>query len=208
MNVPAELKKHRIVPVVVLDDADHAPPLAEALLAGGLPVAEVTFRTAAAADAIRKLADRGDMLVGAGTVLTCEQVDRAVDAGAQFIVAPGTNPAVVSHAMERGVPMYPGVATPTDIETALALGVTTLKFFPAGAFGGLATLKAVSAPYGDVQFIPTGGVNIDNLAEYLGFPKVLACGGTWLAKKDMIAAGEFNVITDLTRAAVNVANAM
>lgn len=207
MDVLNEVSKRKIIPVLVVEDAAQADPLAEALLAGGLGVAEVTFRTDAAADAIAKLAGRGDMLVGAGTVLTCEQVDRAVDVGARFLVAPGTNPKVVEHALSRGVAMCPGVATPTDIELAMSLGLRTLKYFPAGAFGGLKALKAISGPYGDVRFIPTGGVNMENLAAYLSHPKVVAVGGSWLAKREMIAAGEWNVITDLTRAAVDVAAA-
>jgi 2-dehydro-3-deoxyphosphogluconate aldolase/(4S)-4-hydroxy-2-oxoglutarate aldolase len=205
MTVLQQLSTHKIVPVLVMEDAAQASPLADALLAGGLGVAEVTFRTQAAQAAIAALADRGDMLVGAGTVLTREQVDRAIDAGAQFIVAPGTNPTVVEHALSRGVPMFPGVATPTDIEMAMSLGLNTMKYFPAGAFGGLNTLNAIAGPYGDVRFIPTGGVNINNLSDYLSHPKVVAVGGSWVAKKTLISAGEWNVITDLTRAAVDVA---
>ncbi len=207
MTVLQQLSTHKIIPVLVIEDAEQASPLADALQAGGLGVAEVTFRTSAAEEAIRNLADRGDMLVGAGTVLTREQVDRAVDAGATFIVAPGTNPTVVEHALSRGVAMFPGVATPTDIEMAMSLGLNTMKYFPAGAFGGLKTLDAISGPYGEVRFIPTGGVSINNLSDYLSHPKVMAVGGSWLAKKTLISAGEWNVITDLTRAAVEVAAA-
>jgi 2-dehydro-3-deoxyphosphogluconate aldolase/(4S)-4-hydroxy-2-oxoglutarate aldolase len=194
----------KLIPMVVLDHADHAAPFAEALVGGGLPIAEITFRTAAAESAIRTLAKRGDLLVGAGTVLTTDQADRAIDAGAQFIVAPGTNPKVVEHVWKRGVTMCPGVVTPTDIELAMSLGATTLKFFPAESMGGVATLKALAGPYPDVRFIPTGGITPDLLPIYLKLRSVVACGGSWLAPRHLLAEGKFDAILRLVEQAVKL----
>lgn len=192
-----------IVPVVKIEDARHAVPLAQALKQGGLPVAEITFRTDAAEEAIRAIAgNEPDILLGAGTVLTMDQAKRAIDAGARFIVAPGLNPKVVRYCLDQNVPITPGISNPTDIEAALDLGLNVLKFFPAEAFGGLKTLKAMSAPYGMIRFIPTGGINAGNLNDYLAFPKVLACGGSWMVKADLIAAEKFATIVDLVREAV------
>lgn len=196
--------KMKIIPVVAIHEAGLADALAEALLEGGLPCAEITFRTQAAAEAIRRIAKRGDILVGAGTVLTIEQVKLAMDAGATFIVAPGFNPKVVGYCLKHNIPMTPGVATPTDIETALDLGMTILKYFPAEAFGGLNTLKAISAPYTNVKFIPTGGINTRNVATYLAHPKVVACGGSWMVKSTFITSHQFDTITRLTREAVTL----
>lgn len=198
-----KIQKIKIVPVLALPDAGDAHDIADALVEGGLPCAEVTFRTAAAADSILIMAKRGDIQVGAGTVLTTQQVDAAVDAGATFIVSPGTNPKVIEHCLKKGVPITPGVATPSDIERALDLGLKVLKFFPAETLGGLAALKAISAPYGMCNFIPTGGINAKNVADYLRFPKVLACGGTWIAKKELIEEKKFNQIVSLCREAVD-----
>ena len=195
----------RLVPVVVIEDADDALPLGEALLEGGLPCAEVTFRTDAAAEAIRKLATLEGLLLGAGTVLTVDQAKKAVDSGAEFIVTPGFNPEVVGYCVENSIPITPGVCTPTGIESALSFGLTTVKFFPAEAFGGLKTLKAIGAPYGSVRFVPTGGINATNVVDYLAFPKVLACGGSWMVKKDLISAGSFAEISRLTKEAVAAA---
>ena len=203
-----KVMKMKIVPVVAIHDADHSEALADALIEGGLPCAEITFRTAAAPDAIRTMAKRGDVLVGAGTVLTVDQVKQAVDAGATFMVAPGVNPKVVGFCRERNIPIVPGVATPTEIETALDLGLNILKYFPAEAFGGLETLKAISAPYSGVKFIPTGGINSSNLMAYLKHPKVEACGGSWMVKSALIDAGRFDKITSLTREAVNLVQHM
>ena len=203
-----EVLQMKIVPVVAIHDAGHSDALADALIEGGLPCAEITFRTAAAAVAIRTMAKRGDMLVGAGTVLTIDQVKLAVDAGARFMVAPGLNPRVVDYCQERNIPITPGVATPTDIETALDLGLKILKYFPAEAFGGLKALKAISAPYTAVKFIPTGGINAGNVIAYLEHPKVVACGGSWMVKSALIAAGQFDKITSLTREAVNLVQNM
>ncbi len=209
--MPTALEKvlqMKIVPVVAIHDAGLSDALADALIEGGLPCAEITFRTAAAADAIRTMAKRGDMLVGAGTVLTIDQVKLAVDAGATFMVAPGLNPRLVGYCRERNIPITPGVATPTDIETALDLGLKILKYFPAEAFGGLNTLKAISAPYTALKFIPTGGINADNVIAYLEHPKVVACGGSWMVKSALIAAGRFDKIASLTREAVNLVQNM
>jgi 2-dehydro-3-deoxyphosphogluconate aldolase / (4S)-4-hydroxy-2-oxoglutarate aldolase len=200
-----QLEADRVLPVVVLDNAADAEPLAAALLAGGLHCAEVTFRTAAAADAIATMAKRTDMLVGAGTVLTAAQVDAAVDAGAQFVVSPGLGPSVVRRCAERGVPVFPGVATATEIQQALELGLDTLKFFPAGQLGGPAMLKALSAPFRSVRFVPTGGVSAANLAEYLALPSVLAVGGTWMVAPELVAAGNFDEVTRRTAEAVATA---
>jgi len=198
----------RIIPVVAIDNADDAPALADALIAGGLPCAEITFRTAAAEAAIKSLAARGDITVGAGTVLTVEQAQKAIDAGATFVVAPGLNPKVVRFCQDHDIPVTPGVATPTDIEAAMDLGLEVLKFFPAEAFGGLKTLKAISAPYQAVNFIPTGGLNAANVADYLKHPKVAACGGSWMVKSSFIAEGAFEKITRLTREAVQIVKSL
>jgi len=193
-----------IVPVVVINDAKDAAPLADALCKGGLPVAEVTFRTAAAEEAIKEmLKAQPDMFVGAGTVLTTEQVDRAVAAGAKFIVSPGLNPTVVKYCIEKGVPITPGTSCPSDIEQALELGLEAVKFFPAEQSGGIDKIKAMAAPYTNVLFMPTGGINASNLKSYLDFPKILACGGSWMVKKDLIENGEFDKIRQLTEEAVN-----
>jgi 2-dehydro-3-deoxyphosphogluconate aldolase/(4S)-4-hydroxy-2-oxoglutarate aldolase len=198
-----QLSTFRVVPVITLHDAANAVPLAQALCEGGLPCAEVTFRTAAAAEGIKNMtAAYPEMLVGAGTVLTPTQVDAAVAAGAKFIVAPGLNPEVVRYCKKIGVPMLPGVMTPSEIEQGLALGLTHLKFFPAESAGGAPMLRALSAPYGAVRFMPTGGVTTANLNDYLSLKSVFACGGSWMVKEDLIATGNYAEITRLTREAV------
>lgn len=207
-NTLGKITQMKIVPVVAIQDADHSDALADALIAGGLPCAEITFRTAAAQDAIRNMAKRGDMLVGAGTVLTTDQAKSAIDAGATFIVAPGFNPNVVRYCMEHNIPMSPGVATPTDIEAAMEMGLEILKFFPAESIGGLKTLKAISAPYTKAKFIPTGGINASNVVEYLEHPSVVACGGSWMVTSALIANEQFDQITSLTREAVNLVNGL
>lgn len=197
-----------IIPVAVIDDAEAAEPLARALAEGGLPVIEVTFRTDAAADAIRRVRERApDVLAGAGTVITPQQADEAIAAGAQFAVAPGTNPDIVARFQAAGIPFMPGVATPSDIERAYALGVRRMKFFPAGALGGIAALKAIAAPYAHVgvSFCPTGGVSLDNLADYLALSQVFAVGGSWVAKREEIARGDWRAITEKAAAAMAVA---
>ena len=191
-----------IVPVVVLNDPAAADPLAAALLHGGLRCAEVTFRTDAAVDAIKAMAAHPDMLVGAGTVLTPAQVDQAVEAGARFIVSPGFSAAVVAHCRARGVPVFPGVATPTEIQMALEAGLDTVKFFPAEQLGGAPMVKALSAPFRGVRFIPTGGVTSANLRDYLALPSVLAVGGTWMVAPDLLAAGRWDEVTARTRSAL------
>lgn len=194
-----------IIPVVVLEDAKDAHALGEALLKGGLPAAEVTFRTEAAEEVIRILSkDFPDMLVGAGTVLTCEQADRAVAAGAKFIVAPGFNPTVVKHCLEKGYPVTPGVQTPGEMEQAMELGLDFVKFFPAEPAGGLPMIKAVAAPYSKLRFMPTGGINKENVKDYLAYKKIVACGGTWMVKGDLIASGDFAKIEELTHEAAEI----
>lgn len=203
MNILDEIYGIGIVPVIALDDAKDAEPLAEALCKGGLPCAEVTFRTDAAEESIRIMSQKfPEMLVGAGTVLTTEQVDRAVAAGAKFIVSPGLNPNVVKYCVGKGIPIVPGTANPSDVEVALELGLDVVKFFPAEAAGGINMIKAMSAPYTKVRFMPTGGVNANNLKDYLDFPKIIACGGSWMVKKDLVSAGKFDEIEALTREAV------
>lgn len=206
-GVLAAIGKHSLVPVVVLDSADHAGPLAEALIGGGLPVAEVTMRTDAAETSIREMCKHAGLLVGAGTVLTVEQAKRAIGAGATFVVTPGTNPPVVKYCLEQGIPITPGIATPTDIDLASGLGINVLKFFPAEAYGGIKTLKALSGPYGNVKFIPTGGVSPDNLRDYLALPSVLACGGSWMVERKLVNAGEFGKIKGLVAEAVGMVGA-
>lgn len=196
-SVLETLTRMRLVPIVVMDHAEHVSGFADALVAGGLPIAEVTFRTPAAEQAVRLLAKRGDLLVGAGTILTTEQADRAIDAGAQFLVAPGTNPAVVEHVVMRGVPMMPGIATPSEIELAMSLGAAALKFFPAETMGGVAALKAFGGPYPDARFVPTGGITYEILPNYLKLKCVLACGGSWVAPRELLAAGKFDEIGQL-----------
>jgi len=194
-----------IVPVIKVESADDAVPLCRALSDGGLPVAEITFRSDAAEEAIRRVhRELPDVILGAGTVLTCEQVDRAVAAGATYIVSPGLNAEVVKHCQQVGVPIVPGCSNPSDIELALSLGLTTVKFFPAEALGGLALIKAMSAPYGNVRFLPTGGVNEKNLLDYLGFSKVIACGGSWMVDPKAIEQKDWSHIESLTRSAVHL----
>jgi 2-dehydro-3-deoxyphosphogluconate aldolase / (4S)-4-hydroxy-2-oxoglutarate aldolase len=203
-DIYEQIGRLRLVPMVVIDDASQAGAFGAALVSGGLPVAEVTFRTAAAEHAIRALAERGDMLVGAGTVLTTDQADRAIDAGASFIVAPGTNPRVVEHCLDGDVPIIPGIATPTDIELAMSLGLSYLKFFPAENLGGTSMLKALAGPYPGIRFLPTGGITPEKLPEYLALPSVLACGGSWLAPREALAAGDFGKIRKLIEQAVKL----
>ncbi len=203
------MTRHRLIPVIALDREEDALPLARALEAGGLPCAEVTFRTPAAAGAIRAIANAmPQVALCAGTVLTTDQVDRAVDAGAKMIVAPGFNPRVVEHCLRLGVPVLPGCCTPSDIEAALSFGLDTVKFFPAQAAGGVAMLKALTAPYRMMRFVPTGGINADNVTDYLRLPCVAACGGSWMVKSDWIRAGAFDEITRVTAQAVALVNGL
>ena len=192
-----------IIPVIAIDDAAKAVPLAKALVAGGLAAAEVTFRTEAAEEAIRSIKKEvPEMLVGAGTVLTKEQADRAIDAGASFIVSPGFNPDIVKYVLDKGVCMLPGTATAGEMEQAMALGLDAVKFFPAEQNGGLDKLKALAGPYKTLKWMPTGGINTGNLADYLCFPQILAVGGTWMVKKDLIEGERWDEITAICKAAV------
>ncbi len=205
MDALSLIKKAAVVPVVVLDDARDAVPAAKAMLAGGINVMEITFRTAAAADSIRAVAEScPEMLVGAGTVITKEQCLEALACGAAFIVSPGFDPEVVSLCIERGVPVTPGCVTPTEIMAAMKLGLNVVKFFPAGVYGGLKAMKALSAPFGGIKFIPTGGADAGNLKEYLQAPCVFAVGGSWLCPKDALKAGDFEKITQVCREAAGI----
>jgi 2-dehydro-3-deoxyphosphogluconate aldolase/(4S)-4-hydroxy-2-oxoglutarate aldolase len=202
-KVLEELGKIGIVPVIKIDDVEKAVPLARALAAGGIYCAEVTFRTAQGEESIRRIAGEvPEVLVGAGTVLTTDQVDRAVAAGAKFIVSPGLNPKVLAHCAARGVPITPGCSSPSDIEQALEAGLEVVKFFPAEQAGGLEYIKALSAPYPQLKFMPTGGINAGNIAKYIAFEKVHACGGSWMVGADLVGAGEFDRITALSREAL------
>ncbi len=203
-KVVEELGKIGIVPVIALDDAKDAEPLAKALIEGGLPCAEVTFRTEAAEESIKIMSEKyPELIVGAGTVLTPEQADRAMAAGSKFIVSPGLNPKVVKHCLDKGYPIVPGTSNPSDVETAIELGLDTVKFFPAEAAGGLKMIKSMAAPYTKMHFMPTGGINADNLKSYLDFNKIVCCGGSWMVKKDMVTAGDFKGIKNLTKQAVD-----
>ena len=202
-NLIKEISAAGVVPVVKLDNAANAVKLAEALRKGGLNCAEITFRTDAAEESIKLIAEKyPDMLIAAGTVLTAEQADKAMAAGAKFIVSPGLNPAVVSHCIEKGYPVIPGVCTPGEVEKALSFGLKYLKFFPAEAAGGVKMIKAMAAPYTTVRFMPTGGINVSNLADYLACKAIFACGGSWMVPSDKIDGGKFDEIEKLTAEAV------
>ncbi len=202
-NLLKRIEETGIVPVVKIERVEDAVNLAAALREGGLPCAEITFRTSAAAGAIGQITSAfSDMLVGAGTVLTTEQANAAIEAGAHFIVSPGLNLAVVKYCVERGFPVIPGIATPSELEQAISFGLKAVKFFPAENAGGIAMIKAMSAPYTDIKFMPTGGINAENLNSYLDFPKVIACGGSWMVKPELINAGDFEAIKGLARQAV------
>ena len=200
-----QIEKIGIVPVVVLEDAKDAAPLAQALCDGGLPCAEVTFRTDAAEESIRIMSEKfPQMLIGVGTVLTIEQVDRAVAAGAKFIVSPGLNPKVVEYCVERNITVTPGCANPSDVEQAIENRLDVVKFFPAEQAGGLAYIKAIAAPYVGMKFMPTGGINAKNVRDYLACDKILACGGSWMVKGDLVKAGQFDKIKELVEEASNI----
>jgi 2-dehydro-3-deoxyphosphogluconate aldolase/(4S)-4-hydroxy-2-oxoglutarate aldolase len=197
----AELK---LVPVVAIESQDHADSLADALTGGGLPCAEITLRTEAGLNAIRQLAQRADFLVGAGTVHSAAQAKQVTDAGAKFIVSPGFNPKTVQWCVENEVPIFPGIASPTDLEMALEFSLDVVKFFPAEPLGGIPMLKALSAPYGGIRFMPTGGINQNNLMQYLDLPQVIACGGSWMVQSDLITSGRFDEIQRLTSDAMKL----
>ena len=199
-----EIRRLKIVPVIVIDDPARALGLADALAGGGLPCAEITFRTPAASEALRRIAaERPNVLTGAGTVLTTEQAARARDAGARFIVSPGINPKVVEWCQDHSLPVFPGVCTPTEIETALECGLNVVKFFPAEPSGGVGFLKAIAAPFPDLSFMPTGGITAANVREYLAFKRVVACGGSWMAPQDWIQQGAFDRVREAVAAAVS-----
>jgi 2-dehydro-3-deoxyphosphogluconate aldolase / (4S)-4-hydroxy-2-oxoglutarate aldolase len=204
LSVTDQLAKLRLIPVVAIEDPAKAPALAEALLAGGLPVAEITFRTAAAAEAIEAMAKIDGLLVGAGTVLSIEQAERAVTSGARFIVSPGLDASIVRWCQEREIAVFPGIATPTDLMQAVALGLKVVKLFPAEALGGLSTMKALAGPFPSMRFIPTGGISAENVSDWLAHPKVLACGGSWMVAKSLIASGDFEEITRRVRGATEL----
>ncbi len=194
-----------VVPVVVLEDAKDAKPLADALVKGGLSCAEVTFRTDAAEESIRIMKQEyPEMLVGAGTVLTIEQVDKAVNAGAEFIVSPGFDEEIVDYCMKKEIPILPGCITPSEVAQAVKRGMNVVKFFPSEQFGGVETIKALAAPYTTVKFMPTGGVNTKNLKDYLSCDKIVCCGGSWMVKGDLVKAGDFEKISELTTEAVEL----
>lgn len=202
-DMDKKLREIGIVPVVKLDNKEQALPLGDALCAGGLPCAEITFRSEAAADGIRLLREnKPDMIIGAGTVLTLGQLDKAIEAGAQFIVSPGLNPTIVKAAQERNIPIYPGCATPTEVEAAMALGLTTVKFFPAEAAGGTAMLSSMGVPYQQMRFMPTGGIDKTNLTKYLSLPNVIACGGSFMVKSDWLKSSNWEAVRAETAAAV------
>ena len=204
-EVLGQLGEIGIVPVITISDAEKAVPLAKALLAGGVPCAEVTFRAAGGEESMRRIAEEvPEILLGAGTVLSTAQADKAINAGAKFIISPGINPKVVNHCLEKGAAIAPGCMTPSDMEVALELCLDVVKFFPAEQAGGLAYIKAVAAPYTGLSFMPTGGINPANLGKYASFKRVLACGGSWMVKKELIDEGNFDEITRLCREAVKI----
>ncbi|MCM2369117.1 bifunctional 4-hydroxy-2-oxoglutarate aldolase/2-dehydro-3-deoxy-phosphogluconate aldolase [Aporhodopirellula aestuarii] len=196
------IEKLRIVPVVAIDSADDALPLADALSQGGLPIAEITLRTEAGLEAISKLSSQYGFLVGAGTVHSVDQAKQVADVGAKFVVSPGFNPKTVQWCLDNSMPIFPGVSSPTDLETALEFGLSVVKFFPAEQIGGVKMLKALQGPYGGIRFIPTGGISAANLSEYLALPSVVACGGSWMVKPELIRNKQFDEIARLTREAM------
>jgi len=201
--VLAQIEKIGIVPVIRIDDVEHAVPLAKALAAGGIPCAEITFRTAHGVEAIRRItAQCPDVLTGAGTVTSTQQVDQAIDAGAKFVVSPGFNPKVVRYCLDKGMPITPGCSTTSDLEQALEFGLEAVKFFPAEQSGGLDYIKAVSAPYNTLRFMPTGGISAGNIAKYLAFDKIIACGGSWMVKPELLQTGKFDEVTRLCKEAL------
>ena len=209
MTIEERFEDFGVVPVVVLDDVKDALPLAKALTEGGLPCAEVTFRTEAAEESIKVMAEAyPDMVVGAGTVLTIEQADAAVKAGAKFIVSPGFDPEIVDYCLEKEIPIFPGCVTPSEVAQAVKRGLKVVKFFPAEPAGGVAMIKAMAAPYHQLRFMPTGGIGTQNLKDYLEFDKIICCGGSWMVKADLIKNGEFEKICKLTKEAKELAKSI
>lgn len=204
-TIHEQFEQFGVVPVVALEDAKDAGPLAEALVKGGLPCAEVTFRTAAAEQSIKTMTDLyPNMLVGAGTVLSTDQVDRATGAGAKFIVSPGFDPEIVDYCIQKEIPVFPGCITPSEVAQAIKRGLKVIKFFPAAQFGGVDTIKALAAPYTSIKFMPTGGINAKNLKDYLSCDKILCCGGSWMVKADLVNDKEFDKICELTKEAAEL----
>ena len=199
-----QIQSLKVIPVVTLEDSEKIQPLVDALCSGGVPCAEITLRTDTALESISKVSGRDDLLLGAGTVHSVEQAKAAADAGARFIVTPGFNPKTVSWCLDNRIPVFPGVSSPTDLEMALDFGLSIVKFFPAEAIGGIKTLKAFAGPYGGMRFIPTGGIGPGNLADYLSIPQVIACGGSWMVKGNLLAEGRFDEIQRLTREAMEL----
>ena len=209
MTIEERFEDFGVVPVVVLDDVKDALPLAKALTEGGLPCAEVTFRTEAAEESIKVMAEAyPDMVVGAGTVLTIEQVDAAVKAGAKFIVSPGFDPEIVDYCLKKEIPIFPGCVTPSEVAQAVKRGLKVVKFFPAEPSGGVVMIKAMAAPYNQLRFMPTGGIGTQNLKDYLEFNKIICCGGSWMVKADLIKNGEFDKICKLTKEAKALAKSI
>jgi 2-dehydro-3-deoxyphosphogluconate aldolase/(4S)-4-hydroxy-2-oxoglutarate aldolase len=206
-NVLEIVKNNKVVPVAAIENSENAIPVAQALINGGLPLIEVTFRTAAAESSIKKITSEfSDVLVGAGTVLTVEQARKAIEAGASFIVSPGLNEKVVEFVLSKGVTVIPGIMTPSEIEKALSFGLEYVKFFPAEAAGGIKMLNAFSGPYPNMKYMPTGGINLENVSEYLAHPKVFACGGSWILNKRLIDNNGFEIITDIVKETIKVIN--
>ena len=204
-SMEQRLEEYGVVPVVVLKDTKDAIPLADALIEGGLSCAEVTFRTDAAEESIRLMSEKyPEMLVGAGTVLTTEQVDRAVNAGAKFVVSPGFDAEIVDYCLDKNIPVFPGCITPSEVAQAVKRGLKVIKFFPAEQAGGVAMIKAMGAPYNMIKFMPTGGISAKNLSEYLSCSNIVCCGGSWMVKGDLIIEGKFDEITALTKEAVEL----
>mgnify|MGYP001024782074 CR=1 FL=1 len=203
MNVAEIIEKLKVVPVIKLDDAKDAVPLGKSLVEGGLPVAEITFRTEAAEEAIRRMSGAyPEIAVGAGTLTSVEQAKRALDAGASFFVSPGFHKGITEFAIQNNIPVYPGVCTPTELMMAMEYGLPVVKFFPAGQYGGLKTIKALSGPFPRMKFMPTGGINQGNIREYLAEPCVIACGGSWMVKDDMLKKQDFDGVRQLVSEAV------
>jgi len=202
-SVNERIAEAKLLPVIKLNSVEDASPLAEALIEGGLPIMEITFRTDAAEESIRTVSKAyPDVLTGAGTVTTLDQVKRAHDAGAKYVVTPGISNVVLEYCCANNIPVYPGACTPTEVIQVMEFGLDIVKFFPAAQYGGLSTVKALAAPFPTIKFVPTGGVSESNLLEYLAFPKVIACGGSWMVKDDLVKAGDFKGITALVKEAV------
>lgn len=207
MGVMKKLQELRLIPVVTIENSENAIPLGQALIEAGLPIIEITFRTLAAEQSISVLSkNMSNIFVGAGTVLTIEQIKKAVNAGAQFIVTPGFNPKIIDYCLSNKIPIIPGVNTPTMVEWALDRGLKVVKFFPANLSGGTKMLESLAGPYPEMKFVPTGGINNESLVDYLKLSNVLACGGSWIVKKDLISTGQFGEIKKLTKTAISLIN--